>query len=855
METSLQAFASVQALASVLGIGLVLFLSRRLPLTGRKRWAALIARSLALLLVILSTVQRFKQVVRERPQQIVYAVDLSASVDAEQRDWIARRLASLEDVRPRRVRRAVIGFGAQPELLEDWGTAALDNPDTVKALLSRARVAGEKTNIEEALLMALRLAAGGGGARVVLFSDGRETSGSAARVLAHIRRLGLNVYPEPVPVSLSQPIIWQAISVPAVVQRASPLPIRLILYNGTSSTTSANITVSIGGVAIKRQQLPLRPGWRALTTSVPAVQQGTLALDVRVTTPSGFDDHRTAYTEVEGPPHILFVDPQTTVLPLAAQALEHREFEVSLIRPEELPTETSSLVDYDAVFLFNVAKSSLTEQQVQALRTFLEESGGGLVMAGLGGELSHEILTPSPLDALLPVTFEAKGLQEIKRRVCMILLIDRSASMLGPRLAATKRASIALVNQLAVEDIVGVLAFDTKPYIVAEMQPVGDARNVLVEKLVKLHSTGGTDILPALIAAQNRLNPIDAQIKHVILLSDGNTPFNLGLYRALMESFRQDGISISAIGVGSAFINDEYLEWVTNQTGGMYYQLQTLEDLPRLVAQDAEDQLGKLPFAEGKFRPQRAALSDLFLEPGDWPAVSGYLTATAKPDATVEASMHVGETPDPLLARWSVGLGRVAVFTSDADARWSADWIRWDGFEGWISQLLRWAMRPRFSEELFVSVQEKGNAQQLVVEGPLSNPQGMLMPASGAQGKALSLVQTTDFRWEASLDGTSGGWHQLALTSQPDGQAPRFAKRWVQVGTPPETVEAAGQAPNEPWLREAARLTAGLYAAPDIAFLPPSTSLAVQEPVAAWWLPLVLLILLVEIALRGSSML
>jgi hypothetical protein len=64
----------------------------------------------------------------------------------------------------------------------------------------------------------------------------------------------------------------------------------------------------------------------------------------------------------------------------------------------------------------------------------------------------------------------------------------------------------------------------------------------------------------------------------------------------------------------------------------------------------------------------------------------------------------------------------------------------------------------------------------------------------------------------------------------------------------------SGRPPHEAWLRQAALLTAGFYAQPDRAFLPPETTTAVQEPIAAWWLPIVLMILLAEIALRGSSM-
>ncbi|MGH9660489.1 MAG: glutamine amidotransferase, partial [Bryobacteraceae bacterium] len=44
---------------------------------------------------------------------------------------------------------------------------------------------------------------------------------------------------------------------------------------------------------------------------------------------------------------------------------------------------------------------------------------------------------------------------------------------------------------------------------------------------------------------------------------------------------------------------------------------------------------------------------------------------------------------DPLLARWQYGLGRAAVFTSDAKSRWAADWLAWSGYDKFWTNLLR----------------------------------------------------------------------------------------------------------------------------------------------------------------------
>jgi uncharacterized membrane protein/Mg-chelatase subunit ChlD len=593
----------------------------------------------------------------------------------------------------------------------------------------------------------------------------------------------------------------------------------------------------------------------------------------------------------------LLVGDRVAVLPALATALKRREMDIAVMSPADVPTEINRLLDYDAVVLFNLPKSHLSVNQVEALRTYVETFGGGLVMVGLGGDLAYEVTTASPLDPLLPVQFEPKGLREAKRRVCMILLIDRSASMMGPRIAATKRASVELVKQLSPEDLVGILAFDTQPYVVAEVQPAGQVGSWLVEKLVKLRSSGGTDVYPALSAAANRLELTGSTLKHIILLSDGNTPFHAQAYKALVDAFVHDGTTVSTIGIGAAFVNTDYLKWLAESTGGTFYQMRTLDELPTLVARDTQQALGRLPFTEGYFRPSRTSTTDWFLETGDWPPLRGYFTTTAKPGARVDLTVDGGEGPDPLLARWPVGQGRVVSFTSDADTRWAPEWIRWPGFEGTWAQVVRWAMRPRLTEEVFVWVDESQNVPQLVIEGALDDPKGELVASEGATVLPLSLVQTGRWRWLASLEGVPSGWYQLALethlpaapdlaqrdttslnaardvalsevegaaqagltatddTAEEQGRSPIFAKRWVYVGASQTSLETTGQPPRESLLRHIAQSTSGAYDVPDRALLPPTVTVTVTEPLLTWWLPLVILTLLAEIALRGSSML
>ena len=67
------------------------------------------------------------------------------------------------------------------------------------------------------------------------------------------------------------------------------------------------------------------------------------------------------------------------------------------------------------------------------------------------------------------------------------------------------------------------------------------------------------------------------------------------------------------------------------------------------------------------------------------PPLKGYARFTAKPSSDVILNVDP-DKKDPLYVRWQYGLGRAAVFTSDAKSRWAEAWVSWPGFDKfWIN--------------------------------------------------------------------------------------------------------------------------------------------------------------------------
>jgi Ca-activated chloride channel homolog len=98
------------------------------------------------------------------------------------------------------------------------------------------------------------------------------------------------------------------------------------------------------------------------------------------------------------------------------------------------------------------------------------------------------------------------------------------------------------------------------------------------------------------------------------------------------------------------------------------------------------------------------------------PPLKGYVRFQARPtaDNIVEA-----DKDDPLLVLWQYGLGRSAVFTSDAKNRWAANWVTWPGFDRLWTNIFR-DLLPHAAESETTADFDRAN-NELVVEYRLAH--------------------------------------------------------------------------------------------------------------------------------------
>jgi len=155
---------------------------------------------------------------------------------------------------------------------------------------------------------------------------------------------------------------------------------------------------------------------------------------------------------------------------------------------------------------------------------------------------------------------------------------------------------------------------------------------------------------------------------------------------SLAKEAEAQKVTISTVGLGQD-VNRSYLERVAQGAGGKSYFLTEPQGLEQLLLRDVLEHTGSTT-VERPLAPEvlkhAEILNDVGMETA--PALKGYVRFISKP--TAETILQL-DRHDPLLARWQYGLGRSAVFTSDAKARWAADWVTWKGYDKFWTNLSR----------------------------------------------------------------------------------------------------------------------------------------------------------------------
>ena len=703
------------------------------------------------------------------------------------------------------------------------------------------------TDIAAALRTALAAAPPDRVRRVVLLSDGNETAGDAVRAaLGSADRIDA----VPLPTRAKPEVAVSEVVVPAQVARGEPFFVEVAV--DSNHADAVTVEVFRGPLKVVSETKTLAAGENRFRFRQTVDRDRLAAYTVRVSGAAGdaLVDNNVGGGLVfaAGKPRVLLIDADPDAARSLVWALEEEDVEADVRPPRGAPEDVAELQNYEVVVLANVPATDLTGRQMAALRTYVRDLGGGLAM--LGGDQSFGLggYYRSVLEEVLPVRSDFEKEKE-KPSLAMVLVIDKSGSMGGLKMELAKDAARAAVELLGAKDQLGVLAFDGQPTWVADVRPASD-KTGLEGRIATIGAGGGTNLYPALTEARDALRRTAAKLKHVIVLTDGQSA--PGDFDGVVRELAGDRVTVSAVGVGEG-ADRNLLEEIARVGGGRYYFTADPGNVPQIFAKEtvtaSKSAINEDPFVPVSLRPT-PVLDGVGIE--DAPFLLGYVVT--RPKATAEVILGT-ESGDPLLAWWRYGLGWAVAFTSDAGPRWAAEWLAWDGFGPFWAQVFRHAMRKGGGTGTTVAMTREGGRVRVVVDA--ADPAGgwrndavteltVIDPALGA--RTVPARQTAPGRYEAAFDAPRAGAYHAEISQKVGGRVVARQTRGVTVGYPEEL---RLRPTNEPLLRAVAAAGGGAFAPdPAAVFAPDGRTAREPEPLWPPLLALALALWLPDVALR-----
>lgn len=209
----------------------------------------------------------------------------------------------------------------------------------------------------------------------------------------------------------------------------------------------------------------------------------------------------------------------------------------------------------------------------------------------LTGKLSHPYVTPGLSDVFLSFDVTAIEVPGMKRSpVNLSLVIDRSGSMNGEKIAHARQAALALVDQLDEHDRLAIVHYGNDVVTFPGSFVTEDNKKRMKAFIRRIQDEGGTNIGDGLVAGKAQLDKgrSDFTVNRLILLSDGQPTVGItsaGGLTKLATKIHADGTTLTSIGVGLDF-NEDLMQRMAEVGGGSYAFLQSSSAIAGIFARD-----------------------------------------------------------------------------------------------------------------------------------------------------------------------------------------------------------------------------------------------------------------------------
>lgn len=647
---------------------------------------------------------------------VVFVLDHSQSQSLEGLTAALERVQQLADSTSFRTQTAIVSTGESAHILQPLEPSkSFSDTDRLRELVERN---GAHSNLEAGLMLAVRLLPAEANRRIVYLGDGLETRGTARQAAeeAAVAGVAIDIVPVRGPYQRDARILALRPNRTRIDEGAT---LELAAQLESAFSTTIQLELVENGIVVERRSVALDAGMRQTvrfqrTPSQPRLYRYSVRLTELSDDGNPDNNQAQALVDVRGRPALLFVEGEPDASAALPEALEAEGLLLESRAPDAFPETLAELTGYDGVVLSDVPADRFSRSQLRVLREYVESLGGGLVVVGGIQTATAAAFRGSPLEDLLPLHIPEPEREE-RQSVALALVIDKSGSMNGEKLQLSKSAAVGTADLLTAMDQLCVVAFDGAATTVVPMAPV-TSRSALRAGLTSLSAGGGTNISAGMRQGWEALAQTQARIKHMIVLSDGQTE-GTG-YDALARSIREQRITISTVAVGSDAAH-ELLRSIAEVAGGRYYETVDPSAIPRIFTQDTRQHtqptIREMPFTPRPHHPHPLVRGWVTEWSQDALPLLGYVQTRAKQTAITPL---VTDRGDPLLTVWQYGLGQVAAFTSDCKPRWSALWLsQWpEGYSQFWTQLLRATKRETQNGMMEMQLTDAGQQLRIGVD-------------------------------------------------------------------------------------------------------------------------------------------
>ncbi|TAK01030.1 MAG: VWA domain-containing protein [Chloroflexota bacterium] len=665
--------------------------ARRRIGTARRRIA--LAVRTALLVALVFALAGFQLVLPVDRLATVFVVDLSDSVGNEGRENALLFLRESLEEMPDGDAAGVVAFG---------GDALVERlPEELRTIdRLRSTPVTAATDIGAALRLASALFPDEMQKRIVLISDGNDTTGRGQQEAALAAARGVQVETRVIGLEARDEVLVERLQTPSTARLGET--IEAVATIVSSVAQPATVRLFADGQLVATSALDLVEGANRVTFDIAEIKEAGFHT-FRVVVEAGRDtfsqnNRADSNTIVKGEPRILVLAGDEIVAAELVSALETEGQDVDSIIPEALPTDFAGLATYDSIVVVDVPRIRLSDRQLAALQVYVRDLGRGLVMVGGPESFGAGGYTKTPMEETLPVDMGVRNRQQ-QPDVALVVVIDKSGSMdachcnsfdmggggqgQGTRkVDIGKEAILRAAAAMTARDELGVVAFDEQAHWVVNTRPLGEIGD-LQGDIAGIAPLGTTNIYAGIEEAVKSLENAVATRRHIILLTDGWS--TSGQYDEILARMRAAGITLSTVGAGGG--SNPFLQELATKGGGRFYAATNPAAIPDIFLKETEQVAGQQIIEETFFPIQTSSSPILRGLDAGFPQLLGYNGTTIK-----SAAQQVLATArdDPLLAQWQYGLGRSVAWTSDSTGRWARNWLAWEGFSKFFSQLVGW---------------------------------------------------------------------------------------------------------------------------------------------------------------------